>query len=106
MAARPSTRRPAPAPKPGEVSAFKARLKSIPLATLLDKLAGPAQGQQWQRELAQEEADGREPDAESQASAAPPRRRKVPLWGTVLASVLIAASSAVVAYTAYQLWLM
>jgi hypothetical protein len=110
MAAQPGSAnasRGAGRPNPGEVSAFKARLKKLPLEILREKLGGPALGLKWQRELAEAEMDDREPEVDEEA---PPaiivRRRSVPLWGRWLAALLIAGSSAVLLYTAYELWMM
>lgn len=94
-------------PNPGEVSAFKARLRKLPLEILREKLGGPALGLKWQRELAEAEMEDREPEADEDAPpAVVMRRRPVPLWGRWLAAILIAGSSAILLYTAYELWMM
>lgn len=106
-ASRSTTSRGSTDPNPGQVSAFKARLKKLPLETLREKLGGPALGLKWQRELAEEEMEEREPaaDAAAPSPAAPVRRRSVPAWGRWLASILIIGSSAILLYTAYEVWM-
>jgi hypothetical protein len=59
------------------------------------------------REVETDELDGDDDtDAVLEPTPPPVRRRGVPVWGALLATALIVGSSAIIAYTAYQVWTM
>jgi hypothetical protein len=96
------------APSASEIAGFIARLKRISIETLHERLAEPAVGRKWRRDLAQAEVDRRDKPVGAFAGGGAPslRRPDVPGWGRWLAGSLIAGSSAAVIYTAYLVWSM